>query len=56
MAAARDNARRVHPRIAILEISAATGAGMETWLEWLAARRRTTPTVAPVASPASSAS
>jgi hydrogenase nickel incorporation protein HypB len=40
MAAARENARRVHPEIEILEVSASVGTGMETWLEWLEARRR----------------
>ena len=47
MAAARDNAQRVHPEIEILELSATSGAGMETWLEWLEARRRQAQSAAP---------
>ncbi len=31
-----ENARRVNPAIEIMQISAATGSGMEPWLEWLA--------------------
>lgn len=47
MAAARDNSRRVHPEIEVLELSATSGAGMETWLDWLEARRHPTPAAAP---------
>ncbi len=41
-------ARRVNPDIAVIEVSATTGAGMEAWLAWLeqgasAARRRRAP-------------
>lgn len=36
---ARDNARRVHPGIEILELSCTSGAGMEQWREWLGKRR-----------------
>jgi hydrogenase nickel incorporation protein HypB len=39
-AAARENARKVHPEMPILEISAHTGQGMGEWLAWLAAKRR----------------
>lgn len=39
LAAARENARKVHPEMPILEISAHTGEGMAEWLEWLRARR-----------------
>lgn len=31
-----ENARRVNPTIEVIELSAASGAGMERWLEWLA--------------------
>ena len=37
-AMARENARRVHPEIEIIETSCTTGAGFERWLAWLAAR------------------
>ncbi len=36
---ARDNARRVHPGIQIIETSCTTGAGLEQWIEWLRSRR-----------------
>ncbi len=32
-----DNARRVNPGIKVLQVSAATGAGMETWYAWIKA-------------------
>lgn len=34
-----DNARRIHPDIEVIELSALTGQGMAAWLEWLAAKR-----------------
>jgi hydrogenase nickel incorporation protein HypB len=37
--AARQNARRVHPQMEIIEVSSATGEGLERWMEWLAARQ-----------------
>jgi hydrogenase nickel incorporation protein HypB len=40
IAAARENARRVHQGIEILEVSALSGAGLEDWSRWLEARRR----------------
>jgi hydrogenase nickel incorporation protein HypB len=40
VASARENARRVHPGIEILEVSSMTGAGLETWQQWLEERRR----------------
>lgn len=40
MASARENARRIHPGIEILEVSSATGVGLDTWRQWLDARRR----------------
>jgi hydrogenase nickel incorporation protein HypB len=38
--AARENARRIHPEIEILELSSATGAGLDAWQAWLKDRRR----------------
>ncbi len=35
---AKENARRIHPDIEILEASAISGEGFDQWLEWLAAR------------------
>ncbi len=40
LAGARENARRVHPGVEILEVSCTTEAGLETWRQWLAARRQ----------------
>ena len=42
IALARENARRVHPGIEILEVSCTTGAGLETWLRWLEDQQRAT--------------
>jgi hydrogenase nickel incorporation protein HypB len=39
IAAARENARKVHPAMEILEVSSSTGVGLDAWREWLAARR-----------------
>jgi len=39
LARARENARRVHPGMEILELSSLTGAGLESWRQWLASRR-----------------
>src|SRR5580700_2287773 len=36
---ARENARRVHPGMEIIEVSNTTGEGLDRWMEWLAARR-----------------
>ncbi len=36
--AARANAREIHPAIEILEVSALTGQGMDTWRAWLRER------------------
>jgi len=33
-------ARRVNPRIEVLQLSATSGAGMEAWLDWIASARR----------------
>jgi hydrogenase nickel incorporation protein HypB len=35
---ARENARRVHPEMEIIELSSTTGEGLDTWMDWL--RRR----------------
>lgn len=37
LAACLANARRVNPQIAILQLSATTGAGLDAWLDWLRA-------------------
>jgi hydrogenase nickel incorporation protein HypB len=39
IAAARDNARRVHPGMEILEVSCTTGEGLPAWRSWLMERR-----------------
>jgi hydrogenase nickel incorporation protein HypB len=35
---ARENARRIHPDIEIIETSCTTGAGLKQWLAWIASR------------------
>jgi len=45
IAAAEDNARRVHPEVRVIRLSCLTGAGLNTWLEWIEERRRALPTV-----------
>lgn len=37
---ARDNARRVHPQIEIIDVSSTTGVGLDQWLSWLIQRVR----------------
>jgi hydrogenase nickel incorporation protein HypB len=37
---ARDFARQVHPGVLVFEVSALTGAGIPTWIDWLMAERR----------------
>jgi GTPase Era involved in 16S rRNA processing len=37
---ARENARRVHPGIEIIEISCMTGEGLDRWMDWLQSSRR----------------
>jgi hydrogenase nickel incorporation protein HypB len=37
---AREYARRIHPEIEIIEMSATTGAGLDEWLAWLDARSK----------------
>lgn len=36
---ARENARRVHPQMAIIDVSSTTGEGLDQWMEWLQQRR-----------------
>src|SRR5271165_3498465 len=36
---ARENARRVHPQMEIIDVSRTTGEGLDRWMEWLTARR-----------------
>src|SRR5208283_2214123 len=36
---AKENARRVHPGIEILELSSTTGEGLDRWMEWLQERQ-----------------
>jgi hydrogenase nickel incorporation protein HypB len=36
---ARENARRVHPGMEIIELSCTTGQGLERWMDWLKIRR-----------------
>jgi hydrogenase nickel incorporation protein HypB len=36
---AKENARRVHPDIEILDVSSTTGEGLNAWMTWLAARQ-----------------
>jgi len=36
---AKENARRVHPGMEIIEVSCASGAGLEDWSHWLIRRR-----------------
>src|SRR5579864_9115725 len=36
---ARENARRVHPGMEIIDVSSTTGEGLDCWMEWLRARQ-----------------
>lgn len=40
IAALRKNTLHVNPEIGVLEVSCLTGEGLESWTEWLAARRQ----------------
>lgn len=40
LASARENALRIHPGMEILEVSAATQSGIQSWRQWLSDRRR----------------
>jgi len=37
---AKENARRVHPQMEILDVSSTTGEGLDAWMAWLEARQR----------------
>jgi hydrogenase nickel incorporation protein HypB len=37
---AKENARRVHPQMEILEVSSTTGEGLDAWMNWITARQR----------------
>src|SRR5579862_7293198 len=37
---ARENARRVHPGMEIIDVSSITGEGLDAWMEWLGKRQR----------------
>lgn len=37
---AKENARRVHPQMEIIEVSSTTGEGLDGWLTWLEKRRK----------------
>jgi hydrogenase nickel incorporation protein HypB len=51
---ARENARRVHPEIEIIETSCTTGAGLRQWMSWLDARARKKVAALPLAGAATS--
>lgn len=40
LASAKENALRIHPGMGILEVSAVTQSGLESWRQWLSDRRR----------------
>ena len=40
IAAAEANARRIHPGMEVVQMSALTGAGLDAWQKWIAERRR----------------
>ncbi|MGE5726603.1 MAG: hydrogenase nickel incorporation protein HypB [Acidobacteriota bacterium] len=40
ISAAENNARRIHAEIGVVRLSCLTGAGLNTWLEWIEERRR----------------
>ena len=42
-----ENAKRVNPRIAMLQVSAKTGAGLAEWYGWIRAARNSAPAAAP---------
>lgn len=45
-AKAKENARKVHPGMEILDVSCTTGAGLDEWLRWLERKRTLTLTAA----------
>ena len=40
ISAAENNARRIHPEIGVVRLSCLTGAGLNTFMEWIEVRRR----------------
>jgi hydrogenase nickel incorporation protein HypB len=38
-AKAKENARKVHPGMEILDVSCTTGAGLDAWIQWLEKKR-----------------
>jgi hydrogenase nickel incorporation protein HypB len=36
---AKENARRVHPGMEIIDVSSTTGEGLDRWMEWLKMRQ-----------------
>ncbi len=40
IAAAEDNARRIHPGLEVVRLSCQTGTGLEQWQKWIEERRR----------------
>ena len=36
---ARENARRVHPDMEIIDVSSTTGEGLDRWMDWLHRRQ-----------------
>jgi hydrogenase nickel incorporation protein HypB len=43
LAAAEDNARRIHPGIEVVKLSCLTGAGLDHWQKWIANCRQALP-------------
>jgi hydrogenase nickel incorporation protein HypB len=41
---AKENARKVHPGMEIIDVSCVTGEGMQSWMEWLQKKRKSIPT------------
>ena len=37
---AKENARRVHPQMEIIDVSSTTGEGLDRWMEWLRKRQQ----------------
>ena len=44
--AAVQNARRIHPGIEVVEVSCITGAGLDSWMNWIGKRREAAQSVA----------
>jgi hydrogenase nickel incorporation protein HypB len=37
---AKENARRVHPGMEIIDVSSTTGEGLDDWMKWLSSRQK----------------